>query len=57
MSNDNESSNVKKESQDTIHKFELQKLTSSRYINPFRLSFEQNNCKRVWDGVSSIQID
>ena len=32
--------------------FEINKLEGSRYINPYRVTFNQNNCKRIWDGVS-----
>ncbi len=32
--------------------FEINKLERSRYINPFRITFIQNDCKRIWDGVS-----
>lgn len=32
--------------------FEIAELTKSQYINPYRVSFNQNNFKRVWDGVN-----
>ena len=37
-----------------ITDFEVTGLTNSKYINPYRISFQQNNFKRVWDGVSDF---
>jgi UDP-sugar diphosphatase len=34
-----------------FNSFELTSLTSSRYINPYRVTFSQNGVKRVWDGI------
>jgi UDP-sugar diphosphatase len=36
-----------------IDSFELVELTNSAYINPYRLKFNQNGHKRVWDGIMS----
>ncbi|RNA09248.1 GDP-mannose pyrophosphatase [Brachionus plicatilis] len=37
-----------------IHSFEVSELTTSRYINPYRLQFRHNSQKRVWDGIISF---
>jgi UDP-sugar diphosphatase len=34
-----------------LNSFAIAPLTSSRYINPYRLTFKQNDVKRVWDGI------
>ncbi|CAF0724693.1 unnamed protein product [Brachionus calyciflorus] len=32
-----------------IHSFEVTSLSSSKYINPYRLQFQHNSQRRVWD--------
>jgi UDP-sugar diphosphatase len=33
--------------------FEIAKLENSRYINPYRINFNHNGKKRIWDGIMS----
>lgn len=47
-----------KKKQDTsksdFSNFQIAELTKSQYINPYRVSFNQNNFKRIWDGVNVL---
>ncbi len=45
-----------KEEKLQLTNFEINQLERSRYINPFRVTFSQNNCQRIWDGVR-FEID
>lgn len=49
-----ENNNKQESSTNDIHSFEVSQLTTSRYINPYRLQFRHNSQKRVWDGIISF---
>ena len=38
---------------DLYNSFEITKLENSRYINPYRINFNHNGKKRMWDGIMS----
>ena len=41
------------ENKNHYHSFEIVELDKSRYVNPYRLNFNQNDRKRIWDGIMS----
>lgn len=43
--------NTKSIEDNKLTDFEITELTKSRYINPYRIKFNQNDQKRVWDGI------
>jgi UDP-sugar diphosphatase len=53
MSSKKELENNTAKNEHDMHSFEIKPLTSSRYINPYRLAFKHNNMNRVWDGIQS----
>jgi UDP-sugar diphosphatase len=40
-----------KQQEHEFSSFALTSLTSSRYINPYRVTFAQNGVNRIWDGI------